>query len=101
MEGLVEGDADRLLEVLAAVRAFAPGLAPGLEDAGEDVLEAGAAHAHLRREIEPLETDLGHRGLRERGLNAHRERIWFSPHCLKPNDGLFAALETSGIGAVP
>lgn len=25
--------------------------------------------------------------------NAHRERIWFSPHCRRPSDGLFYSLE--------
>lgn len=29
-------------------------------------------------------------------VNAHRERIWFSPHCRRPADGLFHRLE-SGI----
>lgn len=24
--------------------------------------------------------------------NANRERIWFSPHCLKPQESLFASL---------
>lgn len=30
--------------------------------------------------------------------NARRERIWFSPHCLKPQGGLFAdATETEAV----
>lgn len=29
--------------------------------------------------------------------NAHRERIWFSPHCLRPQERLFAASETEAL----
>ena len=45
MEALVEDDAHRLLEVLALVRPLAGGLRRP-QDAREDVLETGAAHAH-------------------------------------------------------
>jgi hypothetical protein len=70
VEGLVERDPDGFLEVLAAVRAFARRIALGVEDAGEDVLEGGAAHPDLGGEIEPFEPDLRDRGLRRPRLAA-------------------------------
>jgi len=29
--------------------------------------------------------------------NAHRERVWFSPHCLRPSQGLFHSIEMNDI----